>query len=66
MMRISAEGLGGQWSETFNLDDLGTVVRIIDFKDEKVVLFIRIKQLTNVQKQVRIIYEMLCYLIFLF
>ena len=52
-MRLSTEGLGGQWSEAFSLDDLGTRVRVIESKTEKVILFIKIKQLTNVQKQVR-------------
>ncbi len=55
MMRISTEGMGGQWSEAFSLDDIGTKVRVIEFKGEKVVLFIRIKQLTNIQKQVSVI-----------
>ena len=51
-MCVSIEGLGGQWSEGFSLDDVGTKVRILEFKGDKIVLFIRIRQLTNVQKQV--------------
>ena len=65
-MRISTEGLGGQWSESFNLDNLGTKVRVVECKGDKVILFIRIKQLSNVQKQVgEIDYNLLFHIVYL-
>ncbi|XP_072031129.1 intermembrane lipid transfer protein VPS13B-like isoform X1 [Amphiura filiformis] len=41
-----------RWSEPFNIDKPGTVVRTLEYKEQKATLFIKIKQISPLQKQV--------------
>ncbi|CAH1773157.1 unnamed protein product [Owenia fusiformis] len=53
-LKVCVEGMGWKWSDPFNVDTNGTVVRVIENKSTKATLIIHIKQLSNVQKQITI------------
>ena len=52
MLQVCTEELGWCWSDPICIDNEGTITRTIETSDNRATLIIRIKQMTNCQKQV--------------
>uniref|UniRef100_A0AAV2MBD8 VPS13-like middle region domain-containing protein n=1 Tax=Knipowitschia caucasica TaxID=637954 RepID=A0AAV2MBD8_KNICA len=53
LLHICIEGWGNwRWSEAFSIDNVGTLLRTIQYKGRTASLIIKIQQLTGVQRQV--------------
>ncbi|XP_014673464.1 PREDICTED: vacuolar protein sorting-associated protein 13B-like [Priapulus caudatus] len=51
-LKLSVEGMGGEWSPAINIDQPGSHVACITHDGIKKTLVVKIKQLTNFQKQI--------------
>lgn len=53
LLHICIEGWGNwRWSEAFSVDNVGTLLRTIQYKGRTASLIIKVAQLNGVQKQV--------------
>ncbi|XP_063055639.1 intermembrane lipid transfer protein VPS13B-like [Engraulis encrasicolus] len=53
LLHICMEGWGNwRWSEAFSIDNVGTLLRTIQYKGQTASLIIKVQQLSGVQKQV--------------
>ncbi|XP_041963297.1 vacuolar protein sorting-associated protein 13B-like [Alosa sapidissima] len=53
LLHICIEGWGNwRWSEPFSIDNVGTLLRTIEYKGQTASLIIKVQQLSGVQKQV--------------
>lgn len=53
LLHICIEGWGNwRWSEAFSIDNVGTLLRTIQYKGRTASLIIKVVQLSGVQKQV--------------
>lgn len=57
LLHICIEGWGNwRWSEAFSVDNVGTLLRTIQYKGRTASLIIKVLQLNGVQKQVQKFY----------
>ena len=57
LLHICIEGWGNwRWSEAFSVDNVGTLLRTIQYKGRTASLIIKVVQLNGVQKQVQVAY----------
>lgn len=55
LLHICIEGWGNwRWSEAFSVDNVGTLLRTIQYKGRTASLIIKVVQLNGVQKQVQL------------
>lgn len=52
-LHLCVDGKVWKWSEPFDINSVGSVVRVMKTFNQQQSLIITIKQITNVQKQVR-------------
>ncbi|XP_062394523.1 intermembrane lipid transfer protein VPS13B-like isoform X2 [Sardina pilchardus] len=53
LLHICIEGWGNwRWSEPFSIDNVGTLLRTIEYKGQTASLIIKVQQLSGIQKQV--------------
>lgn len=57
LLHICIEGWGNwRWSEAFSVDNVGTLLRTIQYKGRTASLIIKVVQLNGVQKQVKLVF----------
>lgn len=57
LLHICIEGWGNwRWSEAFSVDNVGTLLRTIQYKGRTASLIIKVVQLNGVQKQVQLLF----------
>lgn len=57
LLHICIEGWGNwRWSEAFSVDNVGTLLRTIQYKGRTASLIIKVVQLNGVQKQVQSVF----------